>query len=275
MKSYKLSILTVLVAIQFLSIHVLAQSSYVSFNAGYGFPMNAQDMGFYGLSNNTSNNTATTYTASKGSLGKGFNAGVAFGHMFTPYVGAEIGISYLVGAKTEASESQQNTYQADYSLSANMFRIVPAIVFSAGLEKFNPYARLGLVVGSSSIKYSDAGNDDGGNFTNTQKLNGGLSMGFNGSVGASFSLNDKMSLFGELNMVSLSYAPEKSKLTEATRDGVDQLPNYPTSYKEIEFVDSYSYDYRTPPPDTEPSKQLKQYFSYGSIGVNFGLKVSF
>ena len=41
----------------------------------------------------------------------------------------------------------------------------------------------------------------------------------------------------ELNMVNLSWAPKKVEITEATFNGQNELPNYTTHDKEIEYVD--------------------------------------
>lgn len=274
MKNSKLFMLIALMGIQFSSNAIFAQSSYVSFNVGYGLPMNAQDLGVLGFSNNVTEDQTVSYKEAKGSLGKGTQFGAAFGHMFTPFIGAELGISYLLGGKSEATEQFNANYKANYSVSSNMIRFIPAIIFSGGLGKINPYARLGLVVGSASIKYSDFGRGYDQDFTNKQKLSGGLSLGFNGSVGADFKLSDNLSLFGELNVISQSYAPKKAVITEAIRDGFDELSNYSVSEKETEFVDSYTSQVQNPQPDSEPSKELKKYFSYGSVGINVGLRIS-
>ncbi|MEO7991666.1 MAG: outer membrane beta-barrel protein [Chryseolinea sp.] len=255
---------------------VLAQSSYVSFNVGYGLPMNAQSLESIDFNSTTENGTATTYEEEKVSLGKGLRATAAFGRMFTPYIGAEISVSYLMGGKSEAIQRDDNSnYYNKLTLSSSMISATPTIIFSAGLEKINPYAKIGFIVGSSTIKYAGDADNDGDIDKFEYKLNGGLAMGFSSSIGATYPLNEKMSLFGELNIISLSYAPTKGELVKASSDGQDLLPGATVSQKEIDFVDSYTYDNQNPPSDDKPAQELKQYFSYGSIGINFGLKISF
>ncbi len=255
---------------------VLAQSSYVSFNIGYGLPMNGQtySSNFIDFSNSTSNGSVQTTEEVKVSLGKGLNLGATFGHMFTPYIGAELGVSYILGGESEAIGTG-DLFTSSQKISSNMIRFVPAVVFTAGLETFNPYARLGLIVASSSINYTVYENNEGDILDAELKLNGGVSFGLNAALGATYALNDKMSLFGELNLVSLNYAPKKGEITKYSQDGTDRLPILTVSQIKTDYVDSYTYDFQNPPPDTEPSKELKQYFSYGSIGINFGLKISF
>ncbi|MEO7991665.1 MAG: outer membrane beta-barrel protein [Chryseolinea sp.] len=253
---------------------VWAQSSYVSFNVGYAMPMNAQSLESIDFTSYTDKGSATTYEEEKVSLGKGLRVSAAFGRMFTPYIGAELGVSYLMGGKSEAIQDG-DIYYNKLTLSSNMISATPTIIFSAGLEKINPYAKIGFTVGSGSIKYTSDEDDEGNISENELKLSGGLAMGFNSAIGVTYQLNDKLSLFGELNMVNLSYAPKKGEFVKATSDGVDILPDASVSDKEIDFVDSYTYDYQNPPSDDVPRQELKQYFSYGSIGINFGLKISF
>jgi len=269
----KRTVLILLVAV--ISCDVLAQTSYCNVNVGYALPMNAQSLDHLGFSNNSSMNSVFTYDEEKVSLGSGFNVGASFGHMFTPYLGAELNVSYLFGSQSKAADNYDDYAHTDYTISSNMIRFTPSVIFTAGLDKINPYARVGVVIGAGSLLYRSVGYDDGGSFANELKCNGGVAIGINASIGATYTLSDKLSLFGELNMISQSYAPTKGELTEVSRDGVDQLPNYTTQDREVEFVDSYVYDYRNPGPETEPRKEAKVYFPYGSIGLNVGLRISF
>ncbi|HPM30951.1 MAG TPA: outer membrane beta-barrel protein [Chryseolinea sp.] len=254
---------------------VFAQTTYCNINVGYALPMNAQSLDHLGFSNTSVNNSAITYTEEKVSLGSGLNVGVSFGHMFTPYLGTELNVGYLFGSQSKAADNFDDYAHTDYTISSNMIRFTPSIIFTAGLSKINPYAKVGVVIGAGSLLYRSVGYDDGGSFANELKCYGGVAIGMNASVGVTYSLGDKLSLFGELNMISQSYAPTKGELTEVSEDGVDQLPNYTTRDREVEFVDNYRYDYQNPGPDTEPRKEAKVYFPYGSIGLNVGLRISF
>jgi len=179
-----------------------------------------------------------------------------------------------MGGKSKAKD-QYSGGTTDYTVSSKMLRVIPAIVIASGLEGFNPYARVGLVVGAGSILYEFEDNDQGDVSVAKMKLNGGIALGLNAAIGAIFSLNDNLSLFGEIDMYNLSYAPTKGELTEATYNGTDVLPNMTTSDKEIEFVDSYTYNYNSPPPDSQPSQALKQKLPFGSVGINVGLRIDF
>ncbi len=253
---------------------VVGQGAYVNINAGYSANMSSQTLDFFDFNNYTITSNSITREQVYVSLGKGLSFGGAFGYMFNENIGAELGLSYLLGGKSTAKYDYEDG-TSDYILSSNMLRINPSLVISCGLDVVNPYAKFGLVVGMGSVNYEYEDNVDGDIYKMKMKMDGGLSMGLNAAIGVNFSLSDNMSLFGEINMINMSYAPTKGELIEATYNGVDELPDMATIDKEIEFVDSYTYSYDNPPPDSEPEKVLKQQLPFGSFGLNFGLRIDF
>jgi hypothetical protein len=274
MKNNYFQMFLMLIVISLFANNLFAQGAYVNINAGYGLNMSSQNLYYFDFYNTTSGSNSSTSEQVNVSLGKGLNLGGAFGYMFNKNIGAELGISYLLGGKSKAKDTYTGG-TTDYTLSSKMFRIIPSLVIASGFEKINPYAKFGLVIGSGSIMYEYKDNDDGDIFVMKMKLNGGMALGLSSGVGAMFNLSDKMSFYGELNMVNLSYAPTKGEVTEATYNGADELPDMTTSEKEIEFVDSYTYSSSNPPADSQPSKELKQKLPFGSFGVNIGLRINF
>ena len=117
-------------------------------------------------------------------------------------------------------------------------------------------------------------NEDGDTKTMKMELSGGMAFGLSSGVGVMLNRSDKMSFFGEINMVNLSYAPTKGKTTEAFYNEVNVLPYMTISEKEIEFVDSYTYNSSNAQTVLEPRKELKQKFPFGSFGVNVGLRIN-
>lgn len=253
----------------FMANNSTAQGSYVNLNVGYAFPLSAGTMeDFYNYSHQEN---SSTYEQVCFSMGKGVNFGGTFGYMFNKHVGAELGLSYLLGSKVKFQD-KYNESVTDISVASNMFRVIPSIVIAAGTENINPYAKFGVVIGVGSICMEYEYSGSGGDIEILKStLNGGVAIGINSAVGAIFELSDKFSIFGELNAVNMSYAPTKGELTEATYNGVDNLADMTTQEKEIEFVDKYTYDYNNPPPDSEPRKELKHKFPYGSFGINVGV----
>jgi len=76
-------------------------------------------------------------------------------------------------------------------------------------------------------------------------------------------------------MINLSYAPTKGEYTKYSIDGADQLPSMTTSQKEEEYVDSIDRTSSDTPSDSTPSQYLKTPYSFGSLGLKFGLRFQF
>jgi hypothetical protein len=97
-----------------------------------------------------------TQEIAKINLGKGFNVGLNFGYIFNKNIGVELGASYLMGAKTNTAIT---SYTGDYrynEISVKMIVIKPTIVFRAGFDKLNRYAKIGMVIDSGKITLSNS-----------------------------------------------------------------------------------------------------------------------
>ncbi|MEO8234221.1 MAG: outer membrane beta-barrel protein [Flavobacterium sp.] len=209
-------------------------------------------------------------------LGKGINFGGTIGYMFNNQLGAEIAVDYLLGSKTE-TKIDGSGGSLNQTLSSRMIQIKPSFVLSAGYSKINPYAKFGAIIGSGKI--TQEFNLFIGDLTEVEaEAKGGLAFGFHAGVGLNFGLTPKLSLFGELNMNNLSYAPEEGKLTKYNVNGVDQLPTLDISVKEYQYTDENPYIIigggGTSPDPNQPYRAPKTSYSYSTIGINFGLKYS-
>ena len=254
---------------------LFSQGVYAKINAGYGLEMSSQSINYFHFTNYTIDTVSSTYEQVNTSLGKGFTCEGAFGYMFNKNIGTELDISYLLGTKTKTKQVLYGSIRNN-SLSANMLRINPSIVIAYGFEKINPYAKLGLIIGFGKIMYEDDYTSSGGSvLTEKMELNGGIALGLNAGVGVTYNISKRLSLFGEINMVNLSYSPTKGKLTESNLNGTDRLPNMTTSEKEVNFVNSYTTNVNTPTSHSEPRQELKESFPFGSVGAVIGLRVNF
>ncbi|HCS20940.1 MAG TPA: hypothetical protein DIW47_10350 [Bacteroidetes bacterium] len=253
---------------------LFAQGGYVNFNVGYGLKMGSQNLEYFGFYNYSTTGNASTSEQVLVSLGKGLNLGGTLGYMFNKNIGAELGVSYLIGGKSKAKDTYPGG-NAEYTLSSKMLRLFPSLVIATGFEKINPYAKFGIVIGSGSILYEIVDNDGGDVTKMKMKLNGGIAFGLSSGIGALFNLSEKMAFYSELNMVNLSYAPKKGEVTELTFNGVNFLGDLTTREREVEFVDRYTYNPSNPPADSQPSQELKQKLPYGSIGLSLGLRINF
>jgi len=264
-------LLILMLSIGFMINGLFAQGSYVILNTGYGFGMGSQTQSSF--SNISNSGHSVIYEQINLSYGKGLNIGGSFGHMLNKNMGFELGISYLIGDKTTAN--QTNIFSSGGSstieLSSDMLRINPSVVISSGMVGINPYAKFGVLVGLGSINRIKNYNSESYVATETFLLNGSLALGMTASLGATLKLANKIFFFGELAMVNMSYAPSKGEITAETYNGKDQLPSMTISTKKVDLVDTYTVSSQIV-SDAEPSKQLKQKYAFGSLGLNIGLK---
>jgi len=269
MKNIDFTILLMTFVMSIFNTEIFAQGTYANLNVGYAVGMSTQSL----QSNSIRNGNSTTHQLVNVSLGQGVNIGGAIGYMFNENIGAELGLSYLFGDKS-SSRDASNNHTTDYTLSSRMLRIVPTVVIESGLEKLNPYAKFGLIIGYGSItdEYNDYNNGD---ITYQMiKSKSGAALGISSALGFMLGLNENMLLFVELNSVNLSYSPERGEVMVASYNGVDLLPSMTTKEKNIDYLDSYTSISGDPSPDSQPEQSLKQKFPYGSIGLNIGLKIT-
>jgi hypothetical protein len=192
--------------------------------------------------------------------------------MFTDYVGAELGVNYLMSSSWQSKQ----TYGSDLveiKMDANMLRINPTVVLQAESSTITPYIKVGMLLGFGTITSVNTDKSTFGLLEDTYEYKGGMGLGFNAALGANFEIGDNMFLFGEFAFTNMSYGPSKGSLTKTTIDGKDMLSTYTTSEKEYQFVDSYSQTGAQ--NDNEPTKFLKDYYSFGSVGLNIGFKMTF
>ena len=282
MKKNYFKMLFLIFVINLLSAPLLfAQGAYLNINSGYATSMSSQNLS--GFENSTyefySNSYSLKHEQIIFSFGKGLNFGADFGYMFNKNLGAEIGVSYLIGGNTISTLTQPNN-STEITVSSKMLRINPSLVITSGFEKINPYAKFGLILGSGYVILSSNQEISGfsGQQSNSEsiKLSGAIAIGLTSGIGALYKINDKLSFFGELNMINLSYGPTKGIKTDFRIDGVDMLPSLPTRQKETEYLDSFTEtSSNSNPQDSEPSKKLKQKLPFGSFGLNLGLRVNF
>lgn len=274
-----------LTLVMFISLFSVAAYSQFYINVGGGYNLGIANQSL--LYNYESTNDIEKAENVKISLGKGLDFGLNLGYMFNSNLGIDLQCTYLLGdeatGESKSTYTFYNTKYYDYekiSIKSQMIRVNPSIIIASGFEKLDPYAKFGVILGFGSITCSYLGED----YINDQlqnkevqewKLNGGMAFGLSSTLGLMYHISDLISVYGELNLVGMSYAPTKGVMTKYTVNGSDRLPNLTTDDKEIDFVDDITYDYNNPPSSAEPSKELKNYLPYSSIGLNIGVRFSF
>ncbi len=269
----------------FISLFSIAAYSQFYINVGGGYNLGIANQSL--LNNYERTNNIEKMENVKTSLGKGLNFGLNLGYMFNGNIGIDLQCSYLLGDEN-AGESKSNytffsTNYYDYekiSVKNQIIRINPSLIIASGFDKLDPYARFGVILGFGSVTYTNLNEEYENNILENKviekwKFNGGMAFGLSSALGLMYHISDLISVYGELDLVSMSYAPTKGVMTEYTVNGADKLPDLTTDAKEIEFLDEITYDDDNPPSTAEPSKELKFYFPYSSIGLNIGVRFSF
>jgi hypothetical protein len=300
MKKVQISVLSLLLVGGLFSNKVSAQEKeeekvggfYVDVNLGYNFSSGSQKFETIDpYSINLPNVVTTEETVTKVSLGKGMRFGANVGYLFNANIGAELGVNYLLGGSTSMDKTYSETINLGKinttfteELSASMLQFNPSILLTTGNDGFAPYAKFGVVIGvaakinnsflaensevtSNSVTYSNSSGE--------MELTGGIALGWSAALGAKYALNETLSLFGELNLINLTYAPTKGVITNYTENGVNQLAGATISETEVEFVDEVTSNSLSTFDINNPTDELKKYYAFSSIGIQVGLKIAF
>lgn len=281
------------VLLMFINLFSIAAYSQFYINVGGGYNLGIANQTLLNIANQTllinyeSTDNIQKIENVKTSLGKGLNFGLNLGYMFNGNIGIDLQCSYLLGDETTGEYKYNYTYfnnnYYDFgkiSLKSQMFRVNPSIIIASGFDKLDPYAKFGVILGFGSITLNYLYEEYENNQLQDKevvkwKMDGGMAFGISSAFGLMYHISDLISVYGELNLVGMSYAPKKGVMTEYNINGADQLPGLTTDGKEIDFVDDITYDYDNPPSSAEPMKELKFYFPYSSIGLNIGVRFSF
>lgn len=247
---------------------MLTNAMYLRIAAGYGLPIaseNLYDVGFY-----TSSATAKTQDMMNVSLGKGLYIDAAFGENVTPNLALELGFSYLAGTSTSVSQESGGVTDNIY-LTGTMYRFMPALVLKTKVEDVEVYSRMAAIIGVPSFTSEDEATAPyyGTLATAKWRFNGGVAVGLHAALGINFSIRKGIDLYTELNVNSISFAPQHGKLYEATIGGVSILDSIPLHQKQIDFKKEIS---TTPTANDQPDEELIRKFPFSSIGLMIGLR---
>ena len=258
-----------------------AQKIYISISGGYGLSTSPNSN--YASTNSTRNSNGNTalftnsISNSTGSFGRGVQFGATLGYEHNRNFSVELNTSYLISDKiTSTLSGDGGTIYSEDKSSATMLRLIPAIKVSIGEKKLKPYLRFGLVIGLvPKINFTETYTNTSANPNYSESVyvySGGISIGYSAGLGVNYKVTNRLSLFGEIGLISQAWAPKKSVLTKATQNGIDMLPSKSLSQKEIDYVSSYTDNSSVNP--SLPSKSLKTYMPFSSIGINVGLQIA-
>jgi opacity protein-like surface antigen len=260
------------ICLLFFTLNSFSQKLYADFSGGYNFVLGAQNLTSFNFNQYIGIVSPGLSQKVDVSLGKGVNLDASIGFNFKSNYSLEINCSYLMGSAITSTSEYWTLSVVTRTIQANMFRLNPCIILTTGNERLNPYMRIGAMFGFGKINYIQR--DDVGDTTlvlYNNEFSGGWAFGMNAGIGLNYSINKSISLFGEANFITMSYAPTKGKVVEYISHTGEELDDLDIAQKEFEFLDEVE---KTPyDPDT-PTKTLKHSFPFGSIGVKVGLRIS-
>jgi len=258
-----------LLASLFFSIFLMGSQLHAQFyagaNLGYGVPFTPEP---FGLTYDEANSTITNQYKN---AGQGFRVSVQPGFMFTENFGFELGAYYFASPEilvqdTINGQSFYNTYTNAWHL-----RVTPALVFMAGDGDITPYAKVGLCIPvAGSVTARRESNDpllvnsqfailnyenDGGEMITADRFDleaefkGQFSIGFESVAGVKYSINDNLSVFGELAFTALRIRRATSEVkkgiaTMSNGEEYNMLPLLSLGgvYQYTEFADEVDLD---------------------------------
>ncbi len=219
------------------SLYVNAQAFYIKGGLGYAFPQAGQsiDGNAYPYNGSVTKNANSTFTynyKTGASFSAGFQGTVGAGYMFNDHVGVEL--DFIGGLAPKKYTSSAYNVPLDTAIQGNIinkqyaksfFLVAPQLVVQSGGTVWNVYARGGIVLPlythiAQEVSFTNLpGNGAIETQVNTYDLTTNFSVGLTGAIGLEFNLNDNVSLWGELNMLSMSLNLKEQDLTGISVDG--------------------------------------------------------
>ncbi len=265
---------------------------YAKFYAGYSAPLAGMAMldpsssvysvMVYPMDNYDIVESNATYKQHFVSLGQGIEIKGALGMDLTDNLGAEVDFGFLMGDKIEASHNSKMTIggillnsSETFSYQASMVQIAPMVVLHSDVNFANLFVKFGPVMNTGVIKGNYFSQNNFQTVEREVKFTGGLSIGMTSTLGASIDLTDNLSLFAEMQVMTLSHSPDKAKVVKYEVNGSDNLSNLAVEDKEYIFRRTFDQDLSVNHPDNEPTELLKIRFPLSGFGIHVGVQMSF
>jgi hypothetical protein len=283
----KKSTLTLFAAL-LLSASAYGQGFYFRAGLGYAFPMAGQTLepmaGDLYNGTRSSSTFLQTYSMKNTSFSAGLQGGIGLGYMFSPNVGLQLDVNAGISNRKYAFQDknvlvdlgagaiQSNitiTKQADLPVL-----LAPSLVLqTSGKGKVNIYSRVGPVIplATQIIQNTYIENVPGtgapSSYNFTFAIKSSFSMGFSAAGGLQYKLGNKVSLWAEVSMLSMSLYMKQSDLTGFEHDG--------RSYSLSNVTSPHTYYYSKSGTLDSNSVTLPTYsHPFSNLGVNMGIRIS-
>ncbi len=250
------------------------QKLYISIGLGGGISTSSAFDLLYKYSGNAGNETITIVPVG---LGSGFNGTLAVGYWFNKYIGAELAVSEFLGLPTKGDSVVHliGASRATVKIRGDLLSVIPSVLISAGLDKINPYARFGFLIGAlpnliSKYTMDNSTTDPPENKQIYNSYYGGVALGYTAAGGVNFKISSLILLYVELQFSHSTWSPNHSQIIKYTVDGEDRLSELTTWQKEADFVSKKNVNGTI--DMTQPRQELRKTIPFSTASINIGIK---
>ena len=263
-----------------------AQGLYFKLGGSYAVPLGSQSLLETSIINVSVNNNqqqiATGTTESiKGSYGAGIYTGFSVGYKFSPFIGIDLNVSYLLGNKFSGTSSITggSGFKAESSTKSKGIFVSPTAMFMIGGGTVRPYALMGVIGGSVAIDDDITGildvTDTKTSILVREESKGDYAFGFRGGAGIDINVASKFSVYAEVIFNSISYYAKEKEITQYEVDGVDVLPDLSVRNRRTVYVDKVtvmSIDGNEVIDDNAPTEELRKPLPLSNLSFGMGVK---
>jgi len=245
--------------------------AYFRVSAAYALPLMRTNLIFTGIPSDKGVTTNNTFTQpQRASYMSGIQVRVAGGYMFNDYVGMELGVQ-TTAMPTTYNFDVAGTLVAEYGshIKANTstampFLITPAVVIQNTYDKVDAFGKFGLaipLVGKIITNVETMGKlgDETSTYNSSAETKPQFFVGIYGGLGGTIHLNERVKLFGELDVTALSLYAKETTITKYTVNGEDRLNTIPEAQR------SLTYNTRDASGTAIP-KYVIPYSTFGFVG---------
>ncbi len=277
---------TIVTLLAFLSLSAAARAQGFYFRAGLGYavPMAGQSIDGEGavISGSVTRSTyLTNFSSKNASFAAGLHGGVGLGYLFSKNIGVQLDVDANIAAKSY-SFLQPNVYidlgagpiLSNYTIKQQAdlpILLTPKLALQTGGEKLNIYTNIGPAIPIIAHVLEDeiidylVGSPTSYTFTSTVKMR--FSVGISGAAGVQYKINKKVSIWGEVSMLSMSLYKKQADLTGFQVNGQNQSLSSVGGATTIYYVKNGSMDTNR---TTRPSYSVP----FSNVGFNVGLRVA-
>lgn len=251
-----------------------AQGLFIRAGVGYNVGIDKSLIGRKIVSVTSANsNTQTNVDDVNGSYGQGVYLGARIGYMFGKYIGADVGVHYILGQVYELSlkETDVSSFKEALSnASANTWFINPAVVLCIRQDKMlSPYLRAGLAFGIPTLTITSKSSEGSLTYNKAEtelRVNTDTGIGFTGTAGIDVHLGKMLGIYGEMNLLAMNVKARSAEYTKYNVNDENRMNDLPD--KTIHYSDQSSQKGNNELNFAETN-------SFSAIGFSVGVNIRF